>query len=251
MRPTVPKLFGRSGLVLIMILCACSSGGGTSDAVDAQQTANPEPTPAGGETADAEGDGDIEPGSADEDQATNDPTGDDDGPETIGGEQTGLTLEIPDEWVDLPMDTDAMSEYVADLDLPDDQAVFLESSVGTLGDVDGAIMAIDTSTFGSDFATNVNAYCVPNDGSLGDSNLEAAIELGLEAIAEGIEIESATVDGHHAARATYSLDVPGLEGHGVQYTILADDDICWVTFTGSDRGLYGAFDDIAATISVL
>lgn len=68
---------------------------------------------------------------------------------------------------------------------------------------------------------------------------------------EAIEVESTTVDGYPAARGTTTLDLAGAAGVGVQYMFLADEDVCWVTFTGADESSFGLFDDIAATISVL
>lgn len=202
------------------------------DAADAQTT-SPAPTTGGEETPGAEADG-GESATA-----------------TIGGEETGLTLEIPAEWMNVPMDAGTMSEGLDSLDLPDDQAGLVESSIGALGDLDGAIMAVDTSTIGAGVATNVNAYCVPNDGSVGDGNLEAAIELGLGAVAADVEVEEVSVDGVQAARATYSLDMAQVQGFGVQYMFLDDGDICWVTFTGTDESQSGQFEEMAATIKVL
>jgi hypothetical protein len=216
------------------------------DAVDTQQTTS-SPAPTSEETPTAEGDGETEADAAD--GAT--PAGEGDGPTVIGGEETGLTLEIPDKWVDIPMDTEAMSEDFGALDFPDDQAAFIESSISELGSVDGVVMAIDSSTFGSGAVAIVTANCAPNINSLGEDNLGPAIEFDLEGIAENIEIEEATVDGLPAARATYSLSVEGLQGERLQYVVLADDDMCWVTFTAADESRFGEFDDIAATISML
>lgn len=211
-------------------------------AVDAQQTtSNPAPSPE--ETTTAEGDGETGPDAAD----GGTPADDGDGPTVIGSDETGLTLEIPDEWVDIPMDTEAMSEDLGALDIPDDQAAFIESSISAFGSIDGAVMAVDSGTFGS----SVVAYCAPNTNSLSEDNLGPAIELDLTGIAENIEIDQATVDGLAAARATYSLSVEGLQGERLQYVVLADDDMCWVTFTAADESRFGEFDDIAATTSVL
>ncbi len=222
-RPTVSKLSACSGLALATILAACS---------------------AGGDAADADGGG----------------------PTTIGGEETGLTLEIPDEWVELPMDADTVSEALGNLDLTDDQAAFVESWIGALPNPDGAVLAIDLSTMTASVASNVNAHCRPNDGSIGrqpgveasplqESDLEAMIALAIPDRfghqAEDIEVESATVDGYPAARATYTFDMAGAAGVGVMYMLLGDDDVCWVTFTGADESSFGLFDEMAATIDVL
>lgn len=213
-----------------------------ADAVNAQQTtSSPAPTPE--ETTTVEGDGETEPDAPD----GGTPAGDGDGPTVIGGDETGLTLEIPDEWVDIPLDTETMSEDLGALDIPDGQATLIESSISAFGGIDGAVMAVDSSTFGS----IVVAYCAPNANSLSEDNLGPAIELDLTAIAENIEIEQATVDGRAAVRATYSLSVEGLQGERLQYVVLADDDMCWVTFTAADESRFGGFGDIAATTSVL
>lgn len=225
-RPSMSKIFASSGLVLAVALPACSNGDETGDAAGGQQTASPQPTSA----------------------ATDGSGG---GSNVIGGEETGLTLEIPDEWVDVPMDADTMSEGLDSLDLPEDEAGMIESSIGALGDLDGAIMAIDPATLGASVATNVNAYCVPNDGSVGENNLEAAVELGLGSVAGDVEVEGTTVDGVQAARATYTLDMAQVQGVGMQYMFLNGDDICWVTFTGADESVSGLFEEIAATIDVL
>lgn len=247
------RLFASSGLVLALVLSACSGAGGVSEAADAQQTTSPASTPDAGEATDTEGDSETEPSAADGETSipTDDPGASDDGPTTIGGADTGLTLEVPDEWVEVPTDGDVISEGLEGLDLSEDQAAFLESSMNALGDLEGAVMAVDTSTYGAGVATNVNAYCIPNDGSVGDNNLEVTIELSLESIAEEIEIGNTTVDGISAVRATYRLDMAQVQGSGVQYVFLHDGDICWVTFTAADESRFGEFEDIAATISLL
>ncbi len=263
-RHTLRNIFACTGLVLATVLSACSSVDDGADAADGQPTAGPAPTPT--EVATPGGEGEAEPEPSDKATAGDEPETND-GSTTIGGAETGLTLEIPEEWVELPMDAGTVSEAaVGNLDLTDGQAAFIEAWTGMFPSSDGAVMAVDLSTMTERFAANMNARCAPNDGRIGrqpgvtptplqESDLEEMVELAIwdqfGRFAEDIEVESTTVDGYPAARGSYPLNMAEVAGVGVEYMFLADDDVCWATFTGADESELDLFDDIAATIDVL
>ncbi|HEX6337768.1 MAG TPA: hypothetical protein VFZ85_12490 [Jiangellaceae bacterium] len=227
MKLTRLRLTASAGFVLVVILSACSDGGDPADG------ALPVPNSAEGETPDGAGSETPMPAGDDSADAQDDSTTEPEAPRAngrrIGGEMIGFTVELPDDWLNVPTDHDMIDAFVDQEDIPEDLALSMHRVVqdgldeesllaygGTEGDVDIYLIA----------------SCEPDDGSF-----------------EGSETGSATVNGIPAARTSnrdsYQARV------WLNYRFPSGDEVCWVRFPAPDESWFAQFDDIVATIDVL
>lgn len=200
------RLTASAGLVLVMILSACSDGGDPSDSET--------PVPNG---ADAQDDSTTEPEAS---RANG---------RQIGGEIVGFTVELPDDWLNVPTDHDMIDAFVEHEDIPEDLALSMHRVVQDGLDEESLLAYGGTE---DDVDVFLIASCEPDDGSF-----------------DGSETASTTVDGIPAAR-TSSRD-SDRERVWLNYRFLADDEMCWVRFPAPDESWFAQFDDIVATIDVL
>lgn len=206
------RLLATAGFVLVMILSACSDGG----------------DPADGETLVSDGDdgADAQVDSTTEPEA---PQADD---QRIGGELTGFTVVIPEDWLNVPTDPDMIDAFVEQEDIPNDVAVSMHLVASELRAEWPESNLLAYGGTEDDVDIFLIASCEPDDGSF-----------------DGSETGSATVDGIPAARSTASDR--DLKKVWLNYRFLAGDEVCWVRFPAPDESWFAQFDDIVATIDVL
>ena len=220
------RLLASTGFVLVMILSACSDGGDPADSEtpvpDSAESETPDgadsetPVPDGDDDADAQDDSTTEPEAPQADG------------QRIGGELIGFTVELPEDWLNVPTGYDVIDAFVEQEDIPGDVAVSMHRVANELAEE--SLLAYGGTE--DDVDIFLIASCEPNDGSFDDS-----------------ETGSATVDGIPAARTTdrdsYRQSV------WLSYRFLAGDEVCWVRFPAPDESWFAQFDDIVATIDVL
>jgi hypothetical protein len=218
------RLTASAGLVLVTILSACSDGGDPAD------SETPVPNSAESETPDEAGSETPVPDGADaQDDSTKEPEAPRANGRRIGGEIVGFTVELPDDWLNVPTDHDMIDAFVGQEDIPEDLALSMHRVVQDGLDEESLLAYGGTE---DDVDIFLIASCEPDDGSF-----------------DGSETASTTVDGIPAARTSNRDSYR--ERVWLNYRFLAGDEVCWVRFSAPDESWFAQFDDIVATIDVL
>ena len=107
------SLNASGGFVLVVILSACSDGGrpAVGEVPQPNSAERETPVPTGGGGTDAQDDGATEP---EEPRANG---------QRVGGEMIGFTVELPEDWLNVPTDHDRIDALVEQDDIPEDLAV--------------------------------------------------------------------------------------------------------------------------------
>lgn len=218
------RLAASAGLVLVMILSACSDGGDSADSempvINSAESATPDG--AGSETP-------VPGGAETQDDSTTEPEAPQADGRRIGGEMIGFTVELPEDWLNVPTDKDVIDAFVEQEDIPEDLALSMHRVLQD-GLSEESLLAYGGTE--DDVDIFLIASCEPDDGSFDAS-----------------ETGSTAVDGIPAAR-TSNRDSHG-ERFWLSYRFLAGDEVCWVRFPAPDESWFAQFDDIVATIDVL
>lgn len=210
-----------------MTLSACSGGGNPAD------SDMPAPNSAESEAADGAGSETPLPAGDDGADTQDDSTTETEAPSAngrrIGGETIGFTVELPDDWLNVPTDHDMIDALADQEAIPEDLTLSMHRVVQDGLDEESLLAYGGTE---DDVDIYLIASCEPDDGSFA-----------------GSETGSATVDGIPAAR-TSNRD-SNRERVWLNYRFPADDEVCWVRFPAPDESWFAQFDDIVATIDVL
>lgn len=221
------RLTASAGFVLVVILSACSDGG---DPADSEM---PVPNSAESETPDGAGSETPVPAGDDGVDAQDDSTTEPEAPRAsggrVGGEIVGFTVELPEDWLNVPTDHDMIDAFVEQEGIPADLALSMRRVVQDGLDEESLLAYGGTE---NDVDIFLIASCERDDGSF-----------------DGSETGSATVDGIPAAR-TSNRD-SSRERVWLNYRFPAGDEVCWVRFPAPDESWFAQFDNIVSTIDVL
>lgn len=221
-----------AGTYLVAVLAACGSLGERWSADPAPQSSTP-----GAPTTDAAPVGEATDG------------------DRLGGSETGFTIEVTGDWVEVDIKSGELVEAVDAVGFSGD-ADLVRSAVEELEGIPGVVFAFE---FGpqidllDEFVTNLNGYCTPLPIVANLRVLARLNERTLKMIgATDIESSESTAGSTAALRTTYQLPTDGPQLVGLQYLFAnADDDMCSLTFTTTvqDDDL-DRFDRIAASLQL-
>jgi len=156
-----------------------------------------------------------------------------DGWQRITGD--GVSLAVPGDWVDVPLDEFEMGAEDLQDALPEADEAMLEQAASVVQQ--GGVLLAFGPPGASGFTDNINVLALPVSAEL--EELEQQAELGLGAVgAELASKEVVEVPSGRAVRVSYSLELDGAEGpytvRGVQYYVVADGRTFVLTVSALD-----------------
>lgn len=235
MRSPRSPLFARA---LVALLALAFVAAACSDEADDDPLA-------GGPTTEAEGgDGSGSDGAGEEDVEDDLP----DGWKVVEGD--GVSLAVPEDWVDVPIEDFAMGEEELREAMPEADDAMLQQAASVVQQ-GGVLLAFGPPEDG--FTDNVNILALPVPASI--EQLEAEAELGMEQVGADVRsMERVELPIGESVRVRYSAEFQSPDGpyvvEGVQHYVPVGDKTYVLTVSATSDPDDVA-DQMAASFSVL
>jgi hypothetical protein len=180
--------------------------------------------------------------------------GDDEGADVPDGwkvvEGDGVSLAVPEDWVDVPIEDFAMGEEELREAMPEADDAMLQQAASVVQQ-GGVLLAFGPPEDG--FTDNVNILALPVPASI--EQLEAEAELGMEQVGADVgSMERVELPVGEAVRVRYSAEFQSPDGpyvvEGVQFYVPAGDETYVLTVSATSDPDDVA-DGMAASFSVL